>query len=75
MVDMSHTKLWKRQQGFDYWTQHMDDKNFWNSMPKLLIDEYINALETRQKIWYVWMRGYTYYAPKVRVDWFLEDWR
>ena len=71
-------QLWKRQQGFDYWTQHVDDRDFLRTqLPENYpIDEYINALETRQKIWYVWMRGYTYYAPKeVRVDSVFGAWR
>ena len=59
-------QLWKRQQGFDYWTQYVDDRDFLRTqLPENYpIDEYINTLETRQKIWYVWMRGYTYYSQK-----------
>ena len=70
-VDISHMLVWKRQQGFDYWIQHVDDRDFLRTqlLENYPIDEYINALETRQKIWYVWMRGYTYYSQKeIRVD-------
>ncbi len=70
--------LWKRQQGFDYWTKYVDERDFLRTqLPENYpIDEYINSMESHKKVWYVWMRGYTYYSPKeIRVDSVFGAWR
>jgi hypothetical protein len=71
-------ELWQRQQGLKYWMETTSDQDFLQrQLPENYpIDQFVNSLETKDKIWYIWMRGYTYYSTKnLRVDSVFGAWR